>query len=466
MQRTQEKGKTMTTKMHQYNKFITTESNVGIGLKVLFMTVLTLSLLLPFAAHAENLSLKECLSAALMNNPALTEAKLNVQAGEQGIISAQGKEIPRISLEANYTKRQDPIPYIPAQSAKIGAHYSDSFGSWSLMMTLPLYQGGQITRGIELAKLKTTLLQHTLNYTKNELIANTVNTYNKLIQIERLKEASQSSLKALEEQHKNAQLFFDIGRIARVDLLKIEVQLANEQQRLLSLQEAEKTLTATLRFLMGQRQDGVSEATLNPTDSLTMTDIFADFASGLSIALKNRPEYLTARASLNEAELNRKLAFGKFLPTVNVFAGYLNQYGFNPYYHESNWITGINLSLPLFDRSLFADYNRENIQKSRSEQHLSFIENQMRLDIQTALSSLQDSKNRVIAAQKAVAQAEESFRIEQQKYSTGAGVMSDLLLAQAAAMTAEANYTQALFDYNAAVVAWRKATGTLEEYLK
>jgi outer membrane protein len=437
-----------------------------VKLGCLIILQISLALLMPLAAHAENLSLRECLSAALINNPSITEAKLNVQAGEQGIISARGKQIPRISLEANYTKRQDPIAYIPAQSPEIGAHFSDSFASLSLMMTMPLYQGGQITNGIELAELRTMLLQNTLNYTKNELIANTVNTYNKLIQTARLKEASQSSLKALEEQHKNARLLFDVGRIARVDLLKIEVQLANERQRLLSLQEAEKTLTATLRFLMGQRQDGVSEATLNPTDSLTMTDILADFATGLSIALKNRPEYLTARASLNEAELNRKLAFGKFLPTVNVFAGYLNQYGFNPYYHESNWITGINLSLPLFDRSLFADYKRENIQKSRAEQRLLSIENQIRLDVQTALSSLQDSKNRVAAAQEAVAQAEESFRIEQQRYSTGAGVMSDLLLAQAAAMTAAANYTQALFDYNAAVVAWRKATGTLEEYLK
>jgi outer membrane protein TolC len=44
--------------------------------------------------------------------------------------------------------------------------------------------------------------------------------------------------------------------------------------------------------------------------------------------------------------------------------------------------------------------------------------------------------------------------------------MVDLLLAQAADFAAAANFAQALFDYNAAMVAWRKATGTLEEYLK
>lgn len=109
---------------------------------------------------------------------------------------------------------------------------------------------------------------------------------------------------------------------------------------------------------------------------------------------------------------------------------------------------------------------RERIQGEKAAQHLRAVENQIGLDIRTALAALTESRNRVRTAEAAVAQAEESFRIEQEKYASGAGVMVDLLLAQAAAVTAVANQTQALFDYNAAVVAYRKATGTLEGYLQ
>jgi outer membrane protein TolC len=426
---------------------------------------ISLALLMPFAAYGEALSLKECLSAAMTNNPAIAEARLNVAAGEQGIVSAGGKRFPRVSLDAAFIQRQDPTTSIPGQSAQIGPHFSDEYGSGTLMMTVPVYQGGQITNGVELAKLRMRLQENSLSLTKNDLIANTVNAYNKLLQTGKLKEASQASFRALEEQRKNAQLLFDVGRIARVDLLKIEVQLANEKQRRLSLDEAERTLTATLRFLMGQQQD-VSSATLTPSDSLTMVPLKTDLTNGINAARMNRPEYLTARAGVDEAELNRKIAGGKMLPTVNAFAGYLDQYGFRPYYHEGNWLVGGNLSIPLFERSLYSDYEREKIQKSRAEQRLLAVENQLRLDIQTAVSSLEESRNRVAAAEQAVAQADESFRIEQEKYKSGAGLMSDLLLAQAADMIAAANYTQALFDYNAAVVAWRRATGTLEEYFK
>ena len=431
----------------------------------LTLFLIGLALLMPFAAHAEKLFLKDCLSAAMTNNPAISEARLNVAAGEQGITSAKGKNLPRLSFDAAFIRRQDPTAFIPAQSLQIYPHFSDEYGSGTLMMTVPVYQGGQVTNGVALAKLRTQILENSLSLTRNDLIANTVNTYNKLLQTGKLNEASNASLKALEEQRRNAQLLFDVGRIARVDLLKIEVQLANEKQRFLSLEEAVKTLTATLRFLMGQQVDSRPEA-FTPADSLTMPAIETDFIAGLNSARMNRPEYLTASAGVNEAELNRKIARGKMLPTVNAFAGYLDQYGFRPYYHEGNWLVGANLSIPLFERSLYADYKREQIQKSRAEQRLLSVENQLRLDIQTAVSSLEDSRNRVIAAEKVTAQAEESFRIEQEKYKSGAGLMSDLLLAQAADMTAAANYTQALFDYNAAIVAWRRATGTLEEYLK
>jgi outer membrane protein len=61
-----------------------------------------------------------------------------------------------------------------------------------------------------------------------------------------------------------------------------------------------------------------------------------------------------------------------------------------------------------------------------------------------------------------VAQAGESDRIEELKYKTGAGTVTDTLLAQSAKSLADANYYQALYDYNSAIVDFKKATGTIE----
>jgi len=305
-----------------------------------------------------------------------------------------------------------------------------------------------------------------LSLTRNDLIANTVNTYNKILQIRKLREASGASVKALEEQRKNVQQLYDVKRAARVDLLKVEVQLANEKQRLLTLDESLTTLSASLRSLMGEAVEG----TVTPLDVAgTLTQEASpdvSFEDGLKTAHRQRPEYLIAVKGEEETRLNIKNAVGKLQPSINAFGAYTEQTGFSPSYEQADWSVGLYVSLPLFDKSLYGDVARERVLHRKAEEHLQVVDHQVRLEIQTALSSLTDSKARIAAAERVVEQADEAFRIEQQRYTTGAGAMSDMLLAQAADVTAAANYAQALFDYNAALVAYRRATGTMEEYLK
>jgi outer membrane protein TolC len=400
----------------------------------------------------------------LKDNPLLAEARLGVNAGEKGIDSAWAKHLPKVSLDANYTKRQDPLPYIPAQSNTISPHFSDEFSSWTVAMTLPIYQGGQVSNGVELAKIRKTIQEDTLALTRNEVIANTINAYYKILQLQKLRDASQASIEALEKQQKDASLLFRVGRIAKVDLLKVEVQLANERQRLMSLNEGLANLNGTLLYLMGEPGGG-SAPLLSLSDSLTLSEFTADFDQGLLTAQKKRPEYRIAATGVEEAGINRKLARGKLFPNISAVAGYMDQAGYNPWYKEANWFTGINLNLPLFEKSFYDEIAKERILEEKAGKRLLAVENQLRLDLQTALSSLKESKNRVLTAREAVDQAEESFRIEQKKYASGAGAVVDMLFAQSASMTAVANHSQALFDYNAAIVAYRKVTGTLEDYL-
>jgi outer membrane protein len=431
-------------------------------------TMMGLFLLSSSASGQDNqpgLGLKECLTTALVKNPIYVESGLAIRSAEESVTSAQGKHWPRLSLDSAFIGRKDPFPYIQAQSTKIPPHFSDDYSSLGLTLTIPIYQGGQVSTGVSLAEVRRDIQVLASRQTKNDIIANTVNAYNKILQLQQLRKTSEAQVKALEEQAKNTRLLLDVGRAARVDLLKVEVQLANERQRLLATEEGLKTASATLRYLMGEGPE--AENPLPPlADRLVAGDFRADFESGLNVAHERRPEYLSSKKAVEEAKLNRRLALGKLLPTINITGSDTRWAGYNPVYHDTIWVTGVTLSLPLFDRSLYADLSRESIQIERMSQRLVATDNQIGLDISNAVASVTESRNRVSATEKAVAQGEESFRIEQLKYETGAGSMVDLLLAQAASINAVANYTQALFDYNAAVVAYRRATSTLEDYLQ
>ncbi len=436
---------------------------------LIMLSFLSVWLLPSFPAVAQEnrdgLTLKKCLKIALARNPIVVEAGLAIKSAEEGLASAQGRHWPRLSMDSSYTRRQEPFPYIQAQSVKIPPHFSDIYSALGLALTLPIYQGGQISTGVSLAKVRQDIQVLTTGQTKNDLIANTVNAYNKILQLQELQKASEAQVKALEEQAKNTHLLLDVGRVARVDLLKVEVQLANEQQRLLATEEALKNASATLWVLMGNGTETVTP--LPPLrDRLVANDFKTDFSSGLAIAHERRPEYFIAKKAVEEAKLNQRLALGRLLPTINLFASDTRWTGYTPSYDDTIWVAGVTLSIPLFERSLYADLSRERVQTERASQRLMAADNQLGLEVSNAVTSVDESRSRVFTAEKAVAQEEETFRIEQQRYNTGAGAMIDLLLAQAASINALANYTQALFDYNAAVVAYRKATGTLEEYLQ
>ncbi|MGB7631854.1 MAG: TolC family protein [Candidatus Deferrimicrobium sp.] len=416
-------------------------------------------------ARGGGLTLKECLQAALTDNPLFKESLLAVKASEYGVDSAEGRRYPRLSLDATQVFRQDAFPYIPAQALTISPHFSDTFAAWGPTLTVPLYQGGQIAKGIELAKIRQEIQEHAAGLTRNDLIADTVNTYNKILQLAAFRESERASVAALEEQDHNVNLLVKVGRAATVDLLKVEVQLANERQRLLTLEESLSTLEATLRFLMGEKV-GASPGPMVLSDFLSRPTLRADFPTGIAEAHSQRPEYLLAAEGVREAAAVERITFGKLLPSVSASTAYIDQIGYHPWYQEANWSVGITLNIPLFDKSLRADLARDRIGQEKAKERLQAVDSRIRLDIQSALASLTDSGSRIDTAQKAVSQADESFRIETLKYGSGAGTMADLLLAQAADITATANYTQALYDYNAAIVAYRRATGTLEEYLK
>ena len=420
---------------------------------------------LPGPAHAQALTLKQVLTRVLTQNPQLAEARLGVTASEASVQSAWGRRLPRLTTDASYTSREHAIPYIPAASATSPAHFGDEFAAWNGLLTLPLYQGGQLSTAVALAKVRRDIQTSALAQTRSELLANTVNAYFKLLQLVRFRDAIRLSTAALEEQVKNARLLLDVERIARVDLLKVEVQLANEQQRLLVLDEGIATASATLRFFMGEDpRAGAPLLVLADSLGAPPDSVGADAATDLG--WRGRPEYVAAVAAVHEAQLNRQSVLGKFLPNISGIGGLTRQFGFRPDYAENNWFVALQVSLPIFDRSLLADLRREQVLQRKASERLRFTGNLLDLELTTARTSIRESAHRVTTAQRVIEQARESFRIERLKYETGAGTVSDLLLAQAAAATAEANLSQALFDYNAALVAYHKATGTMEEYVK
>ncbi|MFN3479729.1 MAG: TolC family protein, partial [Thermodesulfovibrionales bacterium] len=217
---------------------------------------IAISLVLAFAMNVsadegKTFTLQDCIDIALKQSPLIRTSELDIEASHEGYKASWGAILPRLDLNAAYLKENQDIPYIPAQSAKIPAKFSDEVYSWNISLKIPVYEGGRLWSNLDISSIETEVQRLKRDFTIQDVVANITNTFNKLLQLRELKAAYQKSVEAIQRQKENTSLLVKTGRAANIELLRIDVQLANERQNLIKAEETINRTKNTLAFLMG-----------------------------------------------------------------------------------------------------------------------------------------------------------------------------------------------------------------------
>jgi outer membrane protein TolC len=126
---------------------------------------------------------------------------------------------------------------------------------------------------------------------------------------------------------------------------------------------------------------------------------------------------------------------------------------------------GVVVDIPLFEGGrIEARIRQERARLRAAQERLRRLELQVQLDVETASLNIGSAAQRVHATEKAIEQAKESLRIEQEKYDLGKGAIVDVLDAQSALLESQTNYYRALSDYNVALAQLKLATGAQERW--
>ncbi|MGQ9812563.1 MAG: TolC family protein [Dissulfurimicrobium sp.] len=409
-----------------------------------------------FAANGQVLSLNECLSIALEQSPLIKGARFDVEASKEAVKEARGQMFPRVDLNAAYFKENQAVPYIPAQSTTIPAKFSDEIYSWGVFLRVPIYEGGRLAGQLKASELEEAVQSAKKDFTTQDLIANVTNTFNKLLQLKELQKAYSRSVAALEEQKKNTEFLLKTGRAPKVELLRIEVQLASERQNLVKAVESTVRTKNALAFLLGVNEDQIMDVNgaLTADEHVEVSDIDS--------LIDARPDVVAALKRVEEAKTAVAIASGKRYPSLAAVSSYGDRAGTGFNQREEVWEAGLVASVNIFDAGVISsEINRQKAIYEKAKEQMRLVRLQARREVADALSLINDAKARLDLAQKAVSQSEESLRIEKLKYKTGAGTITDVLLSEAAMSLSNANYYQALYDYNSAVTEFKRATGTI-----
>ena len=423
---------------------------------VIISVLLLMTATVNAADQSRVFNLQECLDIARKQSPLMRSAEMDSEAAKEALRGSKGALLPRFDLNAAYMKENQAVPYIPAESMTIPPKFSDDVYSWNAYLRIPVYEGGRLTSLVALAELEKNVQSSKAAFTEQELVANTMNTFNKLLQLRELKKANIKAVEALERQRGNTELLVKTGRSANLELLRIDVQLAGEKQNLIKTREAINRTRNLLALFMGIDAHGISDIAGSLGDEGTIEE------RDTGDLIKSRPDIVILSEKVKQAGKRVDIAGAKRYPAVAVVGNYGNKAGATIGDRKEVWEAGVVASINLFDGGIASsDIRREQVLQKRAEEELRLAELKAGTEIENALSSFREAQQRLEVAQKALDQSGEALRIEELKYKTGAGTITDALLAQSAMSFAQANYYQALYDDNAAIVEYKRATGTI-----
>lgn len=412
-----------------------------------------------FAATLE-LDLEETIQRALLTNPSVKIAEYNRKAAKADYSAAKGARGISISLShdsgrggyADYAMRS------VNGGTKILTKGIGNSHSNSITASLPIFTGGELQGQIGQAKANYRSMLSAEEQAYNEMKETATTGYFNMLNATNMKALRQESVDRLQAHLDNVIAQYNVGIVARADVLRSEVELANAQQNYITASNEYDVAEATLNNIIGTPLG----TTLLLKDRLQYEPYENDMAYCLAYSEQHRPELKQAEYAIDSAEAALVVARSGHMPKV--YANASNNWGGNgsdwPGDDDENWSVGVTASMNVFDSGVTwskIHAAQENLAKAKESQRQ--IKDNVELEVRTDYLNLREAEKRITTTQVAVASAEEDYHIAVVRYQAGVGTNIDVMDAQEALTQAKTNYYQALYNYNTSKAALNTSMG-------
>jgi outer membrane protein TolC len=128
-------------------------------------------------------------------------------------------------------------------------------------------------------------------------------------------------------------------------------------------------------------------------------------------------------------------------------------------YNYTGYSVGFNLSIPLGNKSVRAEYSKTLTDKQAISAKRNTVAQQIALEVRNANSQVEMNRARIAAAEKALELAHRQLEAEQKKFQLGTSQLRFVLEEQQRVTAAQTSQIQALVNYAKSLVAYDRAVG-------
>ena len=400
--------------------------------------------------NIKDLTLDECTSIALSQNPRILTATQRAIQDREKVAARRGVKLPQIEFRTDALK----YDWLPPNKEKIlGGGTTDVYSALNLSMLL--FSSGRAEANIDAAILRFYASQQELRRTRQEVAFEVTRSYYNVLRLEAILSAEEEAVRQMEHYLAVAKEKNEIGKAPKIDVLRAEVQLADvTQAKLLALNQLE---IARLELLnaMGIQDRSIQ---VNPIKDDIPAPYYTKPDEFLRESRETNPEYLRAQHLTKAAERDVTVARSEFGPNLSLIASYNAEGSDLP--DINNWFAGVTLSIPIYTGGIVrARVGEAKAVVEQEKSTTNLINQRITLAVRSAVLSTQDAANRLVAASKSVEQAQEALNIAQEKYAVGLGSTTEVIDTQVALAKARTNYARALYDGKVAIAALDLAIG-------
>ncbi|MER3470301.1 MAG: TolC family protein [Chitinophagaceae bacterium] len=374
-----------------------------------------------------------------------------IAAGTYGVLAANGVK----DGNGNPIVAPNDFGFIQAQ---FGTKFTNSVG----LSLQQLLFDGQVFIGLQARKTSIDLITKTSEVTEENIRTNVYKVYYQLAASKNQLSILDANIARIQKLESDTKKLFENGFAEKLDISKLNVQLANLQTERLKALNTINNGFLGLKLLMGMPiQD-----TLVLTDSVTYNDIRNGVLEATQYQYTDRKEYQQAQLGAKLGEFNiRRYQLAK-LPTVSLNSNYninrqANTFGFGGNWFKSSLI-GLNISVPIF-RGFAADARIESarLQQQKNLNNIETLKISIDRDVQQALNNYNNALATLDAQKRNMELAETVYNQTLLKQQNGIGSSTEITSAQSDLQVAQNNYILALYDAINAKIDFLKATGKL-----
>ena len=414
-------------------------------------------------AATEQLTIDRALELAMTRNEGLKVDQERLTESQALVSEARAAFMPSLNLNFLYTPAQaSPLLRIPAGVfGPAEQTFRANLTRENVMrfdVAQPIYTGGRLEHayGAQAASREASRLE--LERARQALTLKVYETFYAALMNEQGVRVTNEGATIAERHLELAQVRFEAGTAARLDVLRAEVELANARAKLIRARSAAEVSYQALRTVLSLPQDAPLQL------AGTLDDVPAvPAANALQTALPVRADIRAINQQREAAQRLVSLANAEHRPTVGLSGNFqFQEDGLSDLWNASNrsYQFGLAVTVPLFNApTIAAKRSAANARVRQAEHGANAALDGARLELASASTELDAAREIVATQRKAVELAREGLAIAEVSYENGVITSTELNDARLSLLETEWEFMQAQYGQIVAAAKTRYAAG-------